>query len=176
MQSFRPDIILRSAQVADEAFIFGSFLKTHYQMGTNIRGMRRRTFEKHHRKILDMLMHRGQMIVACDPGMPEIIYGWILFERIGVQLCIHYCYVRGSQRRFGIGSRLYEASRAVSLHDEDLPVLLSHLSPKWRFIDSTCLYNPYAMDESHHNLIVSEAVRSLGRNQHQEGYQYGAHA
>lgn len=176
MEGFRPDIILRSCQMADKAFIFGTFSKTHYQMGSNIRGVKRRTFAKHHRIILDGLIERAQMIIACDPEMPEIIYGWNLFERIGAQLCVHYCYVRGSQRRFGIGSRLYQASKAITGHDDDLNTIVSHISPKWRFIDSCSLYNPYALDEYHHNLIVSEAVRQLGRKHTQERISYGAHA
>lgn len=161
MRAFRPDIILRASEGDDESFIYSSWLKAHFDIGANVKAIDRKTFETHHRTIIQELLRRGNVLIACDPEVPTLIYGWIAYELIGHQLCVHYCYVRGSQRRFGIGRRLYLAARALG-HDEDLPVLISHYSPNWNHIDKSAVHNPYAHDESHHPMIISLAVLKLG--------------
>lgn len=161
MKAFRPDIVLRAGTGEDEAFIYNSWLRAHFDIGANVKAIDRKTFEAHHRDVIRRLLERGQILVASDPEMPSLIYGWMVFESIGAQLCVHYCYVRGSQRRFGIGRRLYEAGKAITQHDEDLPVLLTHYSPNWNYIDRGAVLNPYAADESHHPMIISLAVLKL---------------
>lgn len=161
-ESFRPDIVLRAAADGDMAFIYSSWLKAHYDIGSNVKAIDRRTFESHHRTIIEKLLGRSQILIASDPEVSDLIYGWIVFEPIGAQVCIHYSYVRGSQRRFGIGRRLYEAAKALGRHDDDLPVLTSHYSPNWNWIDRRSTYNPYASDESHHPMIVGLAILKLG--------------
>lgn len=167
VRGFRPDIILRAGTPDDESFIYSSWLKAHFDMGANIKAIDRRTFESHHRDVIKRLLGRGQILVAGDPEMPGLIYGWTVFEPIGAQLCLHYCYVRGSQRRFGIGRRLYEAAKAITNHDEDLDVIVSHYTPSWPYIDRGAVYIPYAHDEAHHPMIISMAVLKLGGSSRQ---------
>lgn len=145
----------------DQGFIHNSWLKSHYDVGSNIKAIGRGTYADHHRDVITKCLSRSQILIACDPEVESLILGWIVFEAIGAQVCIHYLYVRGSQRRFGIGRRLYEASRAIA-HDDDLPVLITHLTPNWQHIDRKAVFNPYMIEESSHAKAIQRAVRELG--------------
>ena len=142
------------------AFIYDTWLNSFFDVGANLRSLRRIDFKTHHRDVIQKCLSRGQTLVACDPEMSELIRGYICFERIGAQICVHYCYVRGSQRKLGIGRRLYHAVRAIA-HDDDLPVIISHITPHWNYIDADSVYIPYAQEDFYHAKIISGAVRQL---------------
>jgi hypothetical protein len=60
-------------------------------------------FQKHTRLVNDLLS-RCQVTVACDPEDETFIFGWMAFEPDPA--CIHYVNVKNKYRHYGVAKRL----------------------------------------------------------------------
>jgi hypothetical protein len=57
------------------------------------------------------------IIVACDPNDESTIFGYIVGQRIGAALIIHWTYVKHTFRNFGIGRNLEAAIKSSVPHE-----------------------------------------------------------
>jgi len=103
----------------------------------------------YHDIILKKILNNCTLLVACDPDDPDVIWGYVAFDRENPVL--HFVYVKGAFRRMGIGTRLmeeaFERCNGCWAQIADHPVVVSHRteslfkawpSVKWR-------WNPYRM-------------------------------
>ena len=60
----------------------------------------------HHVTLLKELIPGTVIRLICDPGQPDIIWGYVSFE----EDCLHWCYVKGAFRGYGLGSLLLDES------------------------------------------------------------------
>lgn len=54
------------------------------------------------------ILGRGSVLVACDPGDPDQIYGWVACDP--TSRVLYYIYVKQAFRRAGIGTALMRAA------------------------------------------------------------------
>lgn len=58
--------------------------------------------------IASFLQRNGQILIACNPEDPDIVYGWVAYEpvtRLEIPL-IHYVYVKKMYRRLGLATAI----------------------------------------------------------------------
>lgn len=99
---------LRPAKPEDVNFIVHSFLK-RYRDAIHIRLVTDKVYyEKQHAVIAKILQTPGcDVRVACDPEDENHIYGWVLAEHLTDDwILLHFCYVKGAFRRFGVAKAL----------------------------------------------------------------------
>jgi len=91
----------------DEAFLYSTYLRS-FQQSSFARAISLDLYNRGARKRLDRLLEDPQnyCIVASDPDVREMIYGWSLW---GGDNILHYIYVKFPYRRQGIGSSLVQA-------------------------------------------------------------------
>jgi len=140
-------ILLRNANKRDVPFITNSWLKSFREYGYfNISIGNRTYFMKHH-MLLEELIPRSIMIMAVNEENPDQILGWVCAEVVNTALVIHYLYIKGPFRGFGIARALYEKLVAV----EEPPMIIStHLTRQGRSIAKEkkikgFVYDPYLM-------------------------------
>lgn len=51
---------------------------------------------------VDKILDRSEIIIACDPEEPRVIYGYCVFKVVDSIPVIHFAYVKQSLRRFGL--------------------------------------------------------------------------
>lgn len=103
-----PAVQLRPAALGDLALIMSSWIG-EYREGPIGRLMTDTRYYAEVRPIVERLVTRLPPLVACDPGNPDTIYGWACGERVTSDLVVHFLYVRGPWRRWGIARKLLAA-------------------------------------------------------------------
>ena len=113
------EVQIRPYEKTDEEFLYQSFLKSHKESGFGksishdlyYRGMRQR---------INRLLANPQVyvLVACDSQVPEMIFGYAIFEGSNV---LHYIYVKRNYRLQGIAKRLINFAL-----DELEPTIYTH--------------------------------------------------
>lgn len=93
----------------DQGLVMSSWSK-HIRRREPFRAMDGPEFRRHVRRVLGHLVERARPIMACEPGHPEQVYGWICAELLDdgddQMQVLHMLYVRRPWRRWRIGTRL----------------------------------------------------------------------
>lgn len=94
--------VIRSAKPEDISFIYSSWLKS-YKHGSSIgKSVRTSIFFNNYREIVDVLLERSNILVACLPDSPDVILGYIVYESIESMHILHYAFVKESFRYLNI--------------------------------------------------------------------------
>ena len=142
----------------DRGFFAANWLKS-FRRSDAVRGVERQTYFHFHHKILERLLARSIVIVACDQRDPDIIHGFVCFEVVASTCVLHYVYVRGSRRSQGIGSALLSESIRVCRPAPSALVWTHRTKGFDRWIDRynareerglALLYNPYMIEKENH--------------------------
>jgi hypothetical protein len=146
--------ILRPGVEADHSFVYASWLR-NYRNAWPVRGMAPELYYHEQKRVVERLLREARLTIAADPADGSHIFGWLVGEVIPASpsaAIIHYMFVKGVMRQFGIGRKLVEDLAAGS--DE---LLFSHAPPAppeskdgsepvqaFFRIAPKALYNPYA--------------------------------
>jgi GNAT superfamily N-acetyltransferase len=130
-----PKFFVRAAHQSDVPFLTSTWLKSardafHY------RGIPNTVYYDNMHFILEQVLPRATVLVACDPDAVNVVYGYVVGEVIDGCLTIHYCYVKKAWRRMGILSLLF---RRLLEHERDFGryFQVTHRSKAFkRFFDS----------------------------------------
>ena len=136
-------IQVRKAGRADIPFITSSWLRS-FRDGYLVRSIPNTVYYYQHHKILEALLPRSVVLIACNEENPDQILGWICAEVVDTALVIHYMYVKQPFRKFGIAKRLV----GILEESESPPaVMVTHSTPISRPIikDKGWVYNPYLL-------------------------------
>ena len=139
-------IQIRKAQKSDIPFITSSWLRSNRD-GFMVRSVPNTVYYYKHHKILESLLPRGIVIVACNEEDPDQILGWCCAEVLDTALVIHYIYIKQPFRRFGIASRMI----ALLKQTEQPPaIMVTHSNPMVRPLikERKWVYNPYLLFSS----------------------------
>jgi GNAT superfamily N-acetyltransferase len=60
--------------------------------------------------LVQWLFANSQVLIACDPDLPDVIYGFIMYQTHEHHSVIHYMYVKKAFRGYGIASQLVKAA------------------------------------------------------------------
>lgn len=106
--SDKPKWILRPPNEGDVGFIFNSWLKS-YRDAPFVSGIPNTIYYREMHLAIEKVLARANVVIACDPGEPELIFGWGVGEgaKDGT-LLLHYLYVKHALRKFGIAKSLEE--------------------------------------------------------------------
>ena len=99
------DLQIRYASDADINMITSNWLESFRDGYFNATVSNRVYFNQHH-KILEALLPRCMVLVACHPENPSIGLGWMACESMDRHLVIHYMYTRRSARQMGVAKAL----------------------------------------------------------------------
>ena len=126
----------------DLPFLFNSWLKSYRFSHFGEKITTTIYFEDHH-KIIDNILKKNQVIIACNPEDPSQLYGYIVAGREDSILVLHFVYVKHTFRNMGIGKTLLDAVG----HSSDTASVYTHhtrmadkLASKHNFV-----YHPYLL-------------------------------
>lgn len=99
---------IRPAVVGDVAFCSATWKQSFWRESPWAKRVRWGVFAPHHSQIIQRLLERSSVLVACDPEREEEILGYIAFEL--PPKILHWSYVKPSFRRAGVFSALLAAT------------------------------------------------------------------
>lgn len=132
---------IRPALEADVPFIFSTWLRS-YRDSIFAANISTTVYYAEHHKVVEKLLKSSEVYIACADDDISELYGFICGQKIDGILVIHYCYVKHSFRRLGIGMQLlnmfdYDPSKAsIYTHMTKVGRTLGH---KYSFIHSPYL-------------------------------------
>lgn len=101
------EIMLRPGVAKDESFISNSWLKSFRGSPIN-KDIPARVYYYFQHKVLEKLVNRSEVIVACNSDNSDEIFGYICAEVLDEVNVIHYIYVKEAYRGYGIANQLVD--------------------------------------------------------------------
>lgn len=102
----------------------------------------------HHDILLKKLIQYTDITLACDPGDPATVWGWVCSD----DGCLHWIYVKNAFRGFGIGRLLLRETGLCGIDERGGglwgdEIRISHRTPALysHWPDVHFLWNPYRM-------------------------------
>jgi ribosomal protein S18 acetylase RimI-like enzyme len=129
------EVSLRPAHAADTAFVVDSWLKSFRSSSGDVPGP---IYWRSHREVVDALLQRANVLVACNPEDASQIFGWAAFEKRAGVLVLHYLYVKEPFRRYGIATRLLRTLSAKGCQYTHHTKAFARMARTWR-----AHFNPY---------------------------------
>jgi GNAT superfamily N-acetyltransferase len=106
------EVLLRKATRADIQFITSGWLKS-FRNAPFVRGVPNGVYYYYHHKILEELLPRAQVMVACSEADHNQLLGFICAEKMdGDVLIVHYVYVKQLLRKQGIARFMLDTLRS----------------------------------------------------------------
>lgn len=105
-------IISREAVAGDQAFIFSSFLKGLYYGNETFRQVDKTVFMVEYRKILQALLLRRTVKIACLKDSPDTIIGFSIYGK-GV---LDWVFVKPQWRQIGVAKDLIPVDTLIVTH------------------------------------------------------------
>lgn len=139
-------IRIREAIQPDIPFVYSSWLHQHSHSAF-ASGVSKSTFFSNHRRIIDKLIQKTDIYVACDAADTSVMYGFICGE-VHEWPLVHYIYVKKNFRGYGIARLLLEQLG----WSPEKEVVSSHFfaAKPLRIAGKKVLYNPYIL----HNIQI----------------------
>ena len=133
------DYRIRPAEPSDRGFICSTWLRDYGEHSAFARKIAQADYRLFHGLVIDRILSRAHVAVACDVTDPSVLYGFIVWEP-GV---LQYAYVKRAFRRMGMFQALM---RMAELGDE---FKFSHLTYTgeglWRNWYPRASYVPYML-------------------------------
>jgi len=136
-------IELRRARKSDIPFITSSWLKSN-RYGYLPQSIPNTVYYHQHHKILEEVIPRSVVLVACNHEDPDQILGWMCAEVVDTAMVIHYVYIKKTFRKFGLAKRLVETMAEV---EKPPAFMCTHSNREVRDIVERhkIIYNPYLL-------------------------------
>lgn len=140
-----PIDIIRATQ-NDVHLIRDSWLKS-YRSSVWVSGIPSEIYYPVHGNKVDALLSQSQVLIARYQKDPDQVYGWIAGRQYLEHLIVHYCYVKSTFRKLGIGRQLLnKLIHYAPLYEK---IIATHRTWSHAWLDSqlSIEYNPYLIDE-----------------------------
>jgi hypothetical protein len=129
---------LRAATQADVAFIFNSWLKS-FKNANAVRGILPPVYFEFQHKVIEALLQRANVQVACNPAAENEIWGYAVYETVEGVSVLHYAYVKELYRGLGVYRALVAGLGDGGFYTHETSAfsgLRKKATQKW-------IYNPY---------------------------------
>lgn len=95
----------------DADFIYSSWLNSYKNDSSFARKIARSVFFKWHKKIVELILNRPttKVMIACFEETPEVILGYLVYERQTDLPVVHFAYVKKDYRQQGIANTLLKS-------------------------------------------------------------------
>lgn len=141
-------VTYREVRPDDESFIYSSWLKSFRAGSTWAAEIPGQIYFSNHKKVIARLLGEAGVVVAANPEATDQIFGYGVYQpTAGGVTVLHYVYVKHPYRRLGIGSDMVRVVRQISGHEQDLPMVATHIANAWdKFRERwNVVYNPYVI-------------------------------
>lgn len=98
-------VTVRPACADDLNLVKATYLENFKHSSSQGRLVRPQVYFQYQRQVMDRLLSKGLVRVACPTDTPEVIVGYLISEGKNV---LHYLYVKQAFRRFGVARTLLE--------------------------------------------------------------------
>lgn len=136
-------MLLRKMRPTDLPLVTSSWLRS-FRGGDLVEAIPNNIYFHWHHKIIEQCLANGLVVIACDAGNPDLVFGWASAMAIDHALVINYVYVKNDFRKFGIAKQMIE-----SLIDaENRPMtVVSHINRQVKEYvrKKGWVYNPYLL-------------------------------
>lgn len=135
------EIVVRDAVQEDLPLIYNSWLKQYRESPFTV-GISNSVYYTQHRKLIDGLISRAEIKIACDSNDPTKIYSWACGERYEVPV-IHFAYTKKPYRNCGLAKILL---KELGCTDDDHIVtthFMKYRNSRQNNKDKKIVYNPY---------------------------------
>ena len=132
----------RAPTVSDKSFIFNSWLKS-FRHSPLAKPLCNEVYFKNHKVIVENILKRSRVLIACNPEDEDQIYGYIVYEPIIDDITVlHYVYVKFTYRKLGIARTIVEGSIDIKN-----PILYTHHTETVKRIKDKLdlIYDPYRL-------------------------------
>jgi hypothetical protein len=101
-------VAIRPAEAGDEGFLYRTWLEGH-RVGSPAFGLRIRktAYFKLHHPLVERILSRSRIWIACSYSDPDVIAGYIVAEPPGV---LHWVFIREGFKRMGLMRLLITAA------------------------------------------------------------------
>ncbi len=99
-------LLLREATVDDKNFILNSWVKSYRKRGSEAKALKGLVYFEHHPKLVQRLIERSFILVACDKNCPEVVWAFVVFEVLPGSIVFHFAYTKSPLRRRGLMRRM----------------------------------------------------------------------
>ena len=107
-------VIIRDGIEDDRSFIFSTFLRGLFYGDSWFSQMPKNLFMQNYHKILEALLDRSEIKVACLKEDPQVILGYAILSKTTPTL--HWCFVKSAWRGIGIAKSLVPKETKVATH------------------------------------------------------------
>jgi hypothetical protein len=104
-------VLIRHAEKPEANLIFATWVKS-YRGAQPVKLVPRAVYDDGQHRLIERLLKRAPVLVACNSETPEQVFAWLAYERFGPLLVVHYVYTKHVFRRMGLASRLLEQAGA----------------------------------------------------------------
>jgi len=132
-ENFSRFVKIRDFVLADEYFVYSSWLKNFWLCAKND-GIRKNIFFEGHHKVIEKTLKKSSCLIAAHADDHDQIIGWICTEDKNI---LHYIYVKSPFRRSGIAELLIAESDLVDT------VIVTHETEMLKHLKLRSEYNPY---------------------------------
>lgn len=138
------EVTIRPFKSTDANLIYSTWLRNYFHSSAFAKKISSDVFFKYHQLIVERILSRSKdhVLIACLPDAPDVIVGYLVYEKLPQDLVIHYCYVKKAFRKLGIAKSLF-ASAGIDLDQSNY---YSHLTYEVEPIIRTypnLIYSPY---------------------------------
>lgn len=136
-------IKIRPATDNDVPFILNSWLKSYRDNGPIAQNVPNTIYYAGHHKILQKIIRRSQVLVACDEKDESQIFGYASAERIDGHFVLHFVYIKQQFRKMGIGTSLLNMFE----HDPSTVSIFTHHTrmAERMHMKYNMVYHPYVI-------------------------------
>jgi len=131
---------VRKAKSDDINFIYATWLRSYKHDSPLTKYTKRTLFFDEHQKLLDRLLPKIQVIVACDENDQDLIFGFLAFE----PKIVHFVYVKEPFRKMGIARKLIE-SQGINVNECQASHLTFGLLDLWTAKKVSIEFNDYLL-------------------------------
>jgi len=142
--SVKGPILLREANSEDIKFIFNSWLRSYKSSIVNKR-INPDSFYFEHHKIIEKILKRGKVVVACEESDHSSILGYAAGEKTEGVFILHYVYVKHPFRKLRIADATVSKLGELLGHSFELAGFYTHFCGPYETGATirNLYYNPY---------------------------------
>jgi ribosomal protein S18 acetylase RimI-like enzyme len=93
---------IRPATTNDFNFIISTWVQSFREHS----GVEYKTYNKHQNQLVRDILSRAITIIACAKEDPNLIHGYLVFEKTGEDTALHWSYVKSFYRNMGIAKEM----------------------------------------------------------------------
>lgn len=139
-EKLKGPVRIRPATESDVSFIFDSWLRS-YRGSKSTWGIRNPVYYGSQHRLIEGLVRRCQVLVACNHEDASQLYGYVVAEHIDGCLVVHFAYTKEAYRMLGIAAALLEQYK----FNKSKPTFYTHRTAVVERMERRIplVYNPY---------------------------------